>query len=633
MKKPKLKRILKRTLAIIVAVPLTLIILFTAVPFAGSIGWNADPLPPDATTTLRRASIGERWTYGAGRLLDGLTRMPKNLPDAVTYQSEHFYPGGDGAGEAWHLGYAQAIITPEDWESKAYYVGGDINIPARKFADKIDDLKVRVIALSTGDGNVNIFAAVDSIGVTNWQARQIRALVADMDLESVNIAATHTHTAPDSLGVFSKGGKADQDYNAFVNEKTAGAIRAAVAAMEPGRLYISQIGQKTLRDYWDRFWEKMDFNWETDEWNAEWSAKYDRIRAEMATETTAEDFGLGYYLANKRAGGDLPTQLNKLRFAPLDEASQETLLLNFAAHPYTAGLKLPEWPANSISGDFPYYMEELINEAGANMIYFNGAVNGIYPNRGNTRNSPEDDPESWEGHDHWHDWQTLAWQARRIGRDYAGLALAMTMEPEEIALHPQTDPSNDHSFLYRDIVTMMQNNGTVSETELSPRLDIRLRELQLEIENPLVRFAAKRGMLNYTLLRGDRRQLMALTEVGWLELGGEATIALMPGEITPGMAWGGGDTLAERAIRMRDFGPTLSEIAGRDVLVFGLCNDELGYVIPDNDYIMFHFPLRNLTPKLLDIWSQNDYYHYAELLSPGPGTAGVFARAFEELAE
>jgi len=623
----KSKRILKRTLrtlAIVVTVPLALIILLTAVPFAASIGMKTEPLPADATNTLKRAVVGERWMTGVGRLLDGLTRTPKSIPDAANYQSEHFYPGGAGAGEAWRLGYAQAVITPEDWETRTYYMGGNISVPARKITGKLDDLKVRVIAISDG-GGVNVFAAVDSIGVTNRQVLQIRALVADMGFQSVNIASTHVHSAVDSTGIYSKGGKVDEDYLAFVNERVAGAIREAVAAMEPGRLYFSTMGQHRMWvDFYSGIYESIGWDLENDDWY-DWDDEMDR-KWEAAMETvTIEEYGMGNYTGNRRGWQLEPSKFNKLRFAPDNPDSKETLLLNFAAHPFYGGWKRADWPADNISGDFVYYMEELINEAGANMIFVNGAVNGINPNKGavpNT-NSGEEWDAFWAEPDKNH-----GWLVRAFGRDFAGLALAMTMPPEEIAGNKQTNPDNEHGKEYRFIIEIMQRGSTVAETELHPRLDIRLREVRVDIENPLIRWTAKRDMLNMNVLR-DGKILLGVTEIGLLELGGEITVALLPGEFTPGLAWRGGDTTAAYAIRQRDFAyPTFSESAGREVLVFGLCNDEIGYVIPDNDYVMFYAD--NLANKLLDTWG---YDHYAELLSPGPGAAGVFARAFEELAK
>ncbi|MCL2299812.1 MAG: hypothetical protein FWC27_06670 [Firmicutes bacterium] len=623
-----LKRILRRALRVLVILLIvlaSLVFLLTAVPFAASVGFHPQPLPADATKTLRRAVVGERWMHGWGALLNAFAPAPKDLPDIADYRSEHFYPGGESEGEAWQLGYAQALVTPEDWETKTYYEGGNISIPARKLKSKLDELKVRVIALGTGEG-VSVFAAVDTIGVTNRQVRQIRALVADMGLQSVNIAATHVHSAVDTVGFYSKGGKVDEDYIAFANERVAGAIRAAVAAMEPGKLYLSQLGQSNMDV--DAFYRKYDemigFDGETDEWDDEWDRKWE----EQMERVPAEEYGLFGYVHNRRMWQSVPTKLNKLRFVPLDPRSKETLLLNFAAHPFIAGYKHGGWAADSLSGDFIYYMEELINAAGANMMFLNGAVNGINPGYSpppgenldeNGEPIPYED-RAYVLHDR---------RVRFIGRDIAAIALAMTMPPEEIAQNTLTDPENEHGYAYGRLVTMMRNSGAAAETELAPRLRIRLSEMRLEMENPVVRFAAKRGMLNFSLLRGEGGKLLGMTEVGCLELGGgAAAVALMPGEITPGLAWGGGDTAARFAIRQRDFEPpTLSQSAGREVLVFGLCNDEVGYVIPDSDYLMFYVP-DFLAYRLMGIWA---YDHYAELLSPGPGAAGAVAQVFAAL--
>ncbi|MCL2508688.1 MAG: hypothetical protein FWF05_05885 [Oscillospiraceae bacterium] len=630
----KMKRILKvtlKTLAIFITAVVALVTLIVAVPFTAGIGLKTEALPADASVTLKRAAIGERYMLGLGRIADGLTRVPEDMPDVETYESEHFYPGGENAGEVWRLGYAQAVITPEDWETKTYYEGGNLVIPQRKLTDKLDELKVRVVALSaSADGGVSIFAAVDSIGVTNKQVRQIRALVSDMGLLSVNIAATHVHTAVDPLGFYSKGGKADQDYIAFVNEKAAGAIREAVAAMEPGRLYMSQIGSVYPKEY---SWQKIDamigFDTETDQWDDEWDEKYDARWEEIMSEMSAEEYGLGDYISSRRSfGGTESTRMNKLRFEPLNPGSKETVWLNFAAHPFRGGYAYGGWPADKISGDYIYYMEELIDESGANMIFVNGAVNGINPNDSQTADKSYYEYESDEEYYEARSKQPVDWKLRRMGRDFAAIALAMTMAPEEIAQNPLTDPDADHGYEYRRIVTMMQNKGTVTETELAPSLDIRLSEMRLDIENPLVHFVAKRGMLNMNLLR-DGKSLAAVTEVGYMELGGAVTVALVPGEFTPGLAWRGGDSTKEFSIRQRDFAyPTFSESAGREVLVFGLCNDELGYIIPDNDHVMFYVP-RGVANALLKTW---DYDHYAELLSPSRNAAGVFADAFAELA-
>ena len=75
-----------------------------------------------------------------------------------------------------------------------------------------------------------------------------------------------------------------------------------------------------------------------------------------------------------------------------------------------------------------------------------------------------------------------------------------------------------------------------------------------------------------------------VTEVGYIELGNEVGIALMPGEISPEILWGGvvgadkswtNDTW--------DYAPLKDTAKVNKLLCFGLCNDQIGYILPDND--------------------------------------------------
>ena len=337
------------------------------------------------------------------------------------------------------------------------------------------------------------------------------------------------------------------------------------------------------------------------------AAGANRTAEVLRGKISIEEYGMGGFFYSRRQGSR-SSMMNKLRFAPDNPDSRDTLLLNFAAHPCWMGMKYKAWPADSISGDFPYYMEEVINATGANFIFFNGALNGIYHSYGGPGSQDE--------------------RVQRAGRDLGGIALAMTMPPEEFAQSGLDDPDGEHNWEYHNIMFLLREQGPVPEMELEPLLDIYASELFIDIENPILRWAAKLLKSNFSMVR-EGKNLKLATEIGCLELGGEVTVALLPGEFTPGLAWGGGDILAENAIRMRDFeAKPLSEIAGRELLVFGLCNDELGYIVPGNDYIQFFLPFKGLLGRLLDAgW----WEHYQELLSPGPNAAAALARAFEEL--
>ena len=80
---------------------------------------------------------------------------------------------------------------------------------------------------------------------------------------------------------------------------------------------------------------------------------------------------------------------------------------------------------------------------------------------------------------------------------------------------------------------------------------------------------------------------------------------------------GGASLGAVGAWRRADFPyPPLTELFGPDVHAFGLANDAVGYIVPDNDYILGDF--KN---------------HYHELISLGEHTGSTVMRGFAALKE
>ena len=76
-----------------------------------------------------------------------------------------------------------------------------------------------------------------------------------------------------------------------------------------------------------------------------------------------------------------------------------------------------------------------------------------------------------------------------------------------------------------------------------------------------------------------------ITEIGYMELGNSVAVFLCPGEFDPILIYGGpesGDaswTGGEWAM------PALKDCTNcENVMVFGLCNDQAGYVLRDNEY-------------------------------------------------
>ena len=112
---------------------------------------------------------------------------------------------------------------------------------------------------------------------------------------------------------------------------------------------------------------------------------------------------------------------------------------------------------------------------------------------------------------------------------------------------------------------------------------------------------------------------MIHSELGVLTVG-SVTLALIPGEIFPelvsGKGLGEGDPEALAQIAERHQLETL--------LIVGLCNDELGYIIPPSNYL-----LNEELPYIENAPDATGEDHYEETNSVGIRAAACIAEAFE----
>jgi hypothetical protein len=117
-------------------------------------------------------------------------------------------------------------------------------------------------------------------------------------------------------------------------------------------------------------------------------------------------------------------------------------------------------------------------------------------------------------------------------------------------------------------------------TEFAP-IGIRARTIGMPVENKMFLAAAYLGLID----RGHVRWRTMRTEVALVTIG-EASIACVPGEIYPEIVNGG----IERApggdfdIEPVEVPPLRELMPGRIKFVFGLANDELGYLIPKSEW-------------------------------------------------
>ena len=230
-------------------------------------------------------------------------------------------------------------------------------------------------------------------------------------------------------------------------------------------------------------------------------------------------------------------------------------------------------------------------------MFFNGAICGIYIGDVNGEEERRvDGPANY-------------------GREIGKMVLSMTKTESEIKADaflstPDFVPTEEY-------ITWYEGWTPVKEEKVEPILNIRLQKIDIKVTNPLIRAASKIKLVNYLVKKVGCRTYYATTEIGYMEIGKDIKVAMVPGEFCTDLAYGGASLTAEGSITETAFeGKTLVDIFGEDVIVFGLANDAIGYIVPDNDYAM-----------------ALNHNHYAETLSLGRETASTLMSAFEEIAK
>ncbi len=242
------------------------------------------------------------------------------------------------------------------------------------------------------------------------------------------------------------------------------------------------------------------------------------------------------YIHDKRTPEKIDPYIHVLRFVPND-GSRETYLCNMAIHCVGNGAAGTE-----VTGDYPYYIEQVLNEKkDANFMQIQGAE--------------------------------LA-----ITSEYAPLEDQFT---EEMSRY-------DRLCVYGTALGNLIADSTAAEKEVKPILNYKAKTYFVKVNNSLLSFLGSMGALTNNCVATDSIQfgIDVATEIGYLELGDDLAIAIVPGELEPTIAFGGSFT-AKDSWRGKDFNyPSFQQVVGEDkeLLVFGLSNDQIGYILADNDY-------------------------------------------------
>ena len=272
------------------------------------------------------------------------------------------------------------------------------------------------------------------------------------------------------------------------------------------------------------------------------------------------------YIYDKRTPIAIDPYIHVFRFVPAD-GSRETYLCNMAIHCVGNGAAGTE-----VTGDYPYYIEQVINEkADANFMQIMGAE--------------------------------LA-----ITSEYAPVEDQFT---EEMSRY-------DRLCVYGTALGNLIVDSKEPEREIKPILNYKAQTYFVPVNNSLLSFLGSMGALTNNCVKRDplRLKIEVATEIGYLELGDDLAIAIVPGELEPTIAFGGCYTSKE-SWRGTNFSyPSFQEIVGKDkeLLVFGLSNDQIGYILPDNEY--------------RSMFTENE-----EIVSTGSLAGSTTVKAFMELID
>ncbi len=274
---------------------------------------------------------------------------------------------------------------------------------------------------------------------------------------------------------------------------------------------------------------------------------------------------------DKREPSVFCKRLYRLRFVPQD-GSKEIYMVNYASHPEVL------YGSNSyVCPDYPAYMRKKITDkTGADVIFFNGAVGGmITPLVANPNN-------------------------RRVSTKIAGEKIA------DVCL------------------------GITNEEKLKPSIGVIRQEFLAKFENTMLLLCGLFHIMpSDKVFSGDGPLGISIkTSLTYIEIG-KAKLLTIPGELFPELAYGG--YLENGAAGSPDMNPKpLTEIAGDpDMMIFGLGNDELGYILPPNDFL-----LNEKYPYILR--PANDFRgcsHYEETESAGGCLGPTIAAEFTKMME
>ena len=420
----------------------------------------------------------------------------------------------------------------------AYWLAGFGN---RRAANGIhDELWVRTMIIDDGKTRIAI-VALDLIGFMNNEVIDVRSRIPhSAGITYSIITSTHTHEAPDLLGLWGKShfkSGVNLEYLEFIKKQIVKSIETAVTNLRPAKLEVSE-----------------DLS------------------------------GADPYVADGRTPDVFDNGLRLIRAVEKENGNTLGSLIEWANHPEVL------WSKNLlITSDFPHYLREFVEKGlfkgdslikpgiGGVAVYINGAIGGLMTT---DPDLPVGDPYTSEELK-----DPTFRKAEAVGSHVASLILNSLDKPSTVI-----------------------EKGSIS---------LVVRTLTMPIDNVLFRLGNAlgvfhRGMVGWMNMRSE----LAVFSLGPL------SFATLPGEVYPEILNGGIEAPDGRDFYIDpvEIPPVREMMQGKFKFVFGLANDEIGYIIPKSQ------------------WDVNEPFaygrkksQYGEENSLGPETAPILHRNLKEM--
>jgi hypothetical protein len=456
-------------------------------------------------------------------------------------------------------GVAKKVITPDIHAATVYIAGYGQN---RVATGVYDDLYARCLALGAADQTL-VVCAVDLIGLFLDDVSKIRESVKAQAPEVTHliVASTHNHEGPDTLGLWGPGplqSGIDEKYMAWLRERLAQTAVQAARSMQPAQLTLGRDDHPLLA----------------------------LLQSDSRPPYVKDPYLFVMHLASASGG------------QPIAD------LINWSDHPETLGGKNTE-----ITADYPHWLCQYVEaHLGGTAVFLNGSIGGLLSTNGSSVALQDPDSGQVAADNTWRKAElfgnTLGQLVERAVK--GGEAVSV----DTLAFRGTTIFSPLHNDHFR-VAGAAGVFGGRKPLYTKGRLDPSVAEKELP----------NLGVLKYSTGQDIE------TEVSYIRFlaGGRvaAEVVTVPGEIYPELVNGGITRYPGADYPDAPFEPAIRpHLKSQYQFIFGLANDELGYIIPRAEY-------DDVPPWLLN---KKDRW-YGEINSAGPDIAGAVTRALVGLIQ